>query len=854
MPSPRKARKETVVATRRKRESVLEEVGRRKFERSIWANTSLFLLFGLAVSFLAFFGLSPAGPVLQEGQIARVRVVAENAFSYTSEIETERSRQKKGEEAPPVYTLDQTPFENFRDYLLGLHAALTEFADIPEGADRARYALRADEVQRFLADYPEGNPFDLRTTDLVLFFNQLSEARRIQALREGLLALERLYRIGIYSVADVESLPSRNLRIFQVQNEKGEIEEVDLISDADALLNLRVEIRTLDLPPETAQVLARIIREGLEPNLRFDQVRTEALKNEYIAKVEPVTRTVEEGETIIEPNARVTPSALEKYEAYKQDRLARDTATFGLDALFYERLVLTLAVLLCTLIYLKITGVRITPNRRTVLLAGTALLLNLFLYRLILEIGDTEAGQRITRLPAILPYLLPVALAPMLIAMLLGPGAGIVIAGVLAILNGLMQGNSISVFVATFVVSLVGIAMSRSLKVRTRVVRAGLYSGLVMSVAAFFIGLRDSIDSALVVYQMLTAIGTGMVTGIALIGFLPIWESLFKTTTDITLLELTDFNHPLLRRLQMEAPGSYHHSLMVANLAENAAAAVGANPLVCRVCSLFHDIGKLVKPEYFTENQRDGYNPHIERNPSMSALVIKSHVKEGAVLAREYKLPTVIIDVIKQHHGTSLIQYFYYKALERRKQSEEEFEIPGVDVPRIELDKVNEDTYRYEGPRPQFRESAIIMLADSVEAAGRSLRKVTPQAIDELIAGIFRSRVEDGQLDNCPLTFQELSRIRESFSFTLLNMLHARIEYPKEGARQELAKKQARKKGSRAPFAELSERLGEKEQEKGKEKEKEKTNGKSAEGTAAGGADEPPGDEAKPTKENAASR
>ena len=337
-----------------------------------------------------------------------------------------------------------------------------------------------------------------------------------------------------------------------------------------------------------------------------------------------------------------------------------------------------------------------------------------------------------------------------------------------------------------------------------------------MALAAFLIGVRDSVDSVLVIYQMLTAIIIGGVTGIALIGFLPIWESLFKTTTDITLLELTDFNHPLLRRLQMEAPGSYHHSLMVANLSENAAAAVGANPLVCRVCALFHDIGKLVKPEYFTENQRDGYNPHIERNPSMSALVIKSHVKEGAILAREYKLPKVIVEVIRQHHGTSLIQYFYYKALERKREVDQEFEIPGLEAPRIELDKVNEDTYRYEGPRPQFRESAIIMLADSVEAAGRSLRKVTPQAIDDLIAGIFRSRVEDGQLDNCPLTFQELSRIRESFSFTLLNMLHARIEYPKESATQELAKKQARnKKGSRAPFAQLSERLGEKTGTKG---------------------------------------
>ena len=161
----------------------------------------------------------------------------------------------------------------------------------------------------------------------------------------------------------------------------------------------------------------------------------------------------------------------------------------------------------------------------------------------------------------------------------------------------------------------------------------------------------------------------GLLTGVLAVGLLPIFEQLFKITTEITLLELTDFNHPLLRRMQIEAPGTYHHSLMVANLSENAAAAIGASPLLCRVCCLFHDIGKLVKPEYFTENQRDRSNPHDEKNPSMSALVIKAHVKEGVEMARKEKLPRVITDVIRQHHGTTLIQYFYHQAQEKEKQS-----------------------------------------------------------------------------------------------------------------------------------------------------------------------------------------
>ncbi len=810
MAASRKPRKETVVATRRRRETVLEEVGRRKFERSIWANISLFVLFGFAVSFLGFFGLSPAGPVLQADQIARVRVVADKSFSYVSEIETARARAAKGQEAPPVYTLEQRPLEDFRQYILQLHADLSEFARVPEGAERSRYALRANEVQQFLRDYEHGNPFNLRSTDLVVLFNTLPRDRREFVLNEGLLILERLYRSGIYDEDDLDSLPSTNFGVFQIQSESGEIQRVDLISRSAALTDLRVNLSALE-DRETTMALYRILREALEGNLRFNAERTQALREEFIAKVHPVTLHVHEGQTIVEPDTRVSAAALEKLKAYHQALEASDTSPLGFDALFAERLIITFAALGCVLLHLKMTGIRVTPNRRTILLAGSALLLNLFFYRLIIEIGENEVARRTSWAVAIIPYLLPVALAPMLIAMLLGVGSGVVCAGMLALLNGLMQANSISVFVASFIVSLVGIAFSRRLQVRTRVVRAGFYSGLVMALAACLLGMRDSIDPPYIFYQMVTAIAIGAGTGIALIGLLPIWESLFKTTTDITLLELTDYNHPLLRRLQLEAPGSYHHSLMVANLAENAAAAVGANPLVCRVCCLFHDIGKIVKPEYFTENQRDGYNPHIERNPSMSALVIKSHVKEGVVLAKEYKLPRIIIDVIRQHHGTSLIQYFYYKALERKRQAEAEFENPWLNAPRIELDKVNEDTYRYEGPKPLFRESAIIMLADSVEAAGRSLRKVTPQAIDELIGSIFRTRVEDGQLDDCPLTFQELSKIRGSFSFTLLNMLHSRVEYPKEGAAEALAKKHPKKKGSRAPFAELGERLVESE-------------------------------------------
>jgi hypothetical protein len=260
-----------------------------------------------------------------------------------------------------------------------------------------------------------------------------------------------------------------------------------------------------------------------------------------------------------------------------------------------------------------------------------------------------------------------------------------------------------------------------------------------------------------------------------------VFESLFKRTTDITLLELTDYNHPLLHRMQMETPGTYHHSLVVANLAENAANAIGANPLLCRVCSLFHDIGKVSKPEYFSENQRDGVNPHNDRNPSFSALIIKSHVKDGVDLALKHKLPKAVVDVIQQHHGTTLIQSFYQRARStegRPAAAPADAALSTTEpFPRGSETHVCETTYRYDGPKPQFKESAIIMLADGVEAATRSLRRVTPQHLSELIDQMFNSRMEDGQLTDAPVTLAELSQIKSSFAFTLLNMLHARVAY-----------------------------------------------------------------------------
>ncbi|MHB1079858.1 MAG: HDIG domain-containing metalloprotein [Prosthecobacter sp.] len=269
----------------------------------------------------------------------------------------------------------------------------------------------------------------------------------------------------------------------------------------------------------------------------------------------------------------------------------------------------------------------------------------------------------------------------------------------------------------------------------------------------------------------------GIVTGMAVGGLLPVMESVFGVTTDVSWLELGDLNHPLMRRLSIEAPGTYHHSLVVANLSEAAAEKIGASANMCRVCAYFHDIGKLSKPEYFIENMDPSANPHEDLTPRMSALVIIAHVKDGVDLAIKHNLNARIIDVIEQHHGNSLAWFFYRQALDQKAEVErlvKQSKAKEDDVPQV-----SEETFRYPGPRPQFKESAIISLADAVESASRTLDKPNASRIETMINDIVQTRMMDGQLDECDLTIAELARIKASFAKTLLSMMHGRIKYQK---------------------------------------------------------------------------
>ena len=422
-------------------------------------------------------------------------------------------------------------------------------------------------------------------------------------------------------------------------------------------------------------------------------------------------------------------------------------------------------------------------NSRVFLVFGTVFL-QLAAIRLVLVFFSQQHAFKFLT-PEMGWLLAPYAFAPLVLSVLLGRNHGLYAAFFVSFWSSVLF---VKIDAPLLVISLISgfTAVYLTLQVRNRgkLIRAGLGVGVAIWLSSLSFGLitinlyppTDN-DWGMVGLQSALALGNGIVTAMLVGGALPLLEHIFRITTDVSWLELSDLNHPLLRRMTIEAPGTYHHSLVVANLAEAAGEKIGANATMCRVCAYFHDVGKLVKPEYFTENMSFERNPHDDLAPTMSALIIIAHVKEGVDLALKNKLNQRIIDIIQEHHGTSLVYYFYQRALQQQGDARAGGKI--MNIREEDIPEVQEESFRYPGPKPQTKESAIVSLADIVESASRSLEKPTPQKIEQLVNELIEERIADGQLDECDLTLGELRKIAERFRFTLMTMLHTRIAYPK---------------------------------------------------------------------------
>jgi cyclic-di-AMP phosphodiesterase PgpH len=359
-------------------------------------------------------------------------------------------------------------------------------------------------------------------------------------------------------------------------------------------------------------------------------------------------------------------------------------------------------------------------------------------------------------------YVLPVAVLPIIITILFDAEVGILATAALALLLGILNRFDFTVVLMTMLIGTAACLTSRQVRKRSHFYRIMFvvmvsYAGLI-----FLVENMKLAPGTEVLMQVMYGSLVGLVSGLLTIGILPFFESLFSITTDITLLELSDLNHPLLKRLALEAPGTYHHSISVGNLSEAAAKAIGANPLLTRVGAYYHDIGKIEIPEYFVENQLGVHSKHEQLAPSMSALILAAHVKRGRLLGEEADVPDDVLNFIEEHHGTMVMGYFYNKALEQ-----------GADAASI-------DKFRYPGPKPQVRETGIAMLADAVEAASRTLDDPKPARIHALIQRIINERFQSGELDECPLTLRDLAKIREAFAQILIGAFHHRVAYPKK--------------------------------------------------------------------------
>lgn len=359
-------------------------------------------------------------------------------------------------------------------------------------------------------------------------------------------------------------------------------------------------------------------------------------------------------------------------------------------------------------------------------------------------------------------YLLPIPGIAILLALLLSPRASFIVTLTFSLLFGLIAQGRADLFLTMFLGSSLGIILNTNTRKRNQLLNAGILIGILNFFVITLLGLYEGQHFQAVLKDALWGFGGGVFTSFFVMGLLHIFEIGFNITTNITLLELSDLNNPLLKELILKAPGTYHHSLVVGNLAEAACDSISANSLLARVGAYYHDIGKIEKPEYFSENEHESKSRHTQLTPTMSALVIIKHVRDGLELAKKHKLPASLINFIQQHHGTGLIYFFYQRALEKVKDESH----------------LKEEGFRYPGPKPQTKETAVILLADSVEASSRCLSDPTPAKIEALTQKIINNKFIDGQLDECELSLKDLNKIATSFARILTGMFHSRISYP----------------------------------------------------------------------------
>jgi cyclic-di-AMP phosphodiesterase PgpH len=713
------------------------------------ALAGLFMIVGLSILILRNYQRNPVA-ALPAGTIATADIIAPTDLKITDNAETERLRSLAEASVLPVFDYSPRAAKEMRN---GIETMFQLGRDAPPGTPRDELLKKIRDASGIVLDSEQFGVLSRHRFNSEL--EHLFIDRLDSVMITGIVSSRGQLRVGANGIV------RRDLKTGQ------EVTVSDLTSIRD-LITARAALRSDNMawPAEyrvpERRLLTEILGTVIVPNLSYNEIETEARRLAARRAVVPVSFSVERNKPIVVMGETVSPA-----KAALLDEAARHRPTGELAVQFAGTVVIVMLLLLVLWQYLVRYQNKHLRVRRHFVLQVISFVITLGVARLFFALAnamsqwttiapfDSQMGYR---------YLAPLAAGAILVTILTDAQAAFVFSATLAAFIGVLTGD---VHLATYtLVSSVGaIYHLQKCRDRTALMRAGLWIGIVNAAAALSLDLLGANELRLDRLPFDAACGYlgGLLATMLASILLPLFEWLFEITTSFKLLELSNLNLPLLKQLAERAPGTYHHSIMVGLLAEAGAEAIGADALFARVACYYHDIGKMVRPSYFIENQSLRDNRHDKLSPKMSSLVLANHVKQGIELARQYRLPSRLVSIIPQHHGTGLMKYFYYKALKEAEASGS---------------SALEHEFRYPGPKPQSKEAAIIMIADSAEAAARTVQEPTPAKLRNMIDMITNRIRDDGQFDDCEITLRELRIVAESFVKVLMGIHHHRIAYP----------------------------------------------------------------------------
>ena len=729
----------------------------------------LFVLWLFCAGLLSFPTHHGGNMPLVLKQQAPKTIFADFDFLYEDKEKTQEKKHLAVEAVPLYFKISEDEIKQS-----------TRNAEDFSSAIKARLDDEKQKIKYLPGKQPMAGLVAALDDNSIQVFNSLIQDEQLwqNYLRELYLILGQ----GIFSQKERESYKvGQQIRIIDVRGrDRYPKQAIEILTPQDAAAELSDSLLKYYSSQSNRQAMRDALIQatsaiiGVKGNLVFDSVRTELKKKEAEKQVSQSMVEVKKYQPLVLKGQVITAKELNLLGAYEKAGQEKLEDRFSTQEAIRD-LVWSLFLMIFIGLYMYHIHPEVVKSNQKLCLCAAVIAISLALNLAFAELFyflSSSFGIP----PPLVNDAIPLALSAILLAAMLGLRVAIYVGFFTAAITSMIMGNSFDIAIEGLVVCCISALVVRNAtNYRSFFIRSVFIIFISFWVLDFNLLWQIQPESKIHLWSagskmLLWSAGVSFINGFATatvaLVLIFIFEMVFNISTNMSLLMLSDYNHPLLKRLQLEAPGTFYHSLMVSTLAEYAAKEINANPIKARVGALFHDIGKLAKPEYFTENNINADKKHGELHPRMSSLIIQNHVKEGIDQALKYNLRKIIRDAIQQHHGTDIVYYFYKRALEDAKD---------------DGSTVDEQEYRYSGPLPQEKEVVLISLADACEAASRSLPKPTPNKIETLVWEIFRKRLKDGQLDNARLTIAELAKIRDSFVKTLTTMYHSRIAYPKDG-------------------------------------------------------------------------